>query len=283
MRKNATAALLAVFAFAGCETQILRQQNNDPDYEPPAFRAARERFELRDFDGAVRLYHEVLRENPDMARAHFNLGLIYDERYGDHISAIYHYRHFLRLKPDSPEASSVIQWIKRAELAFAAQLPNSPIENKEEFTKLQRENMQMHSDLIDARRQIAKLQSELQTAIATRERLEQRLAAVNQETARPSAPSHQTHQSQSAVYVASEEHSPILLAQTPTNPSKATTTPPPVGRRHNVQSGETLFSIARAYYPDRPVGEAVRILLEANANQLSDANKLRPGMTLTIP
>jgi len=280
--KNHTPEILAfALLLAGCENKFLLQHNPDPDYETPTFRAARERFELRDFDGAIRLYHEVLRENPDMARAHFNLGLIYDERKGDNISAIYHYRHFLRLKPDSPEAASVVQWIRRAELSFAAQLPNSPIENKEEFTKLQRENMQMHAELIEMRRQISKLQSDLQNAISARERLEQRVAAASEKNTRVSETSPPQTPSHSPSEHAAREQSPQI--QTASVQSSAVKSQASSGRSHHVQPGETLFSIARAYYPDRPVGEGVRLLLSANAGQLTDANKLRPGMTLNIP
>ncbi len=263
---------------SSCETKLLRQTPPDPDAETPTFRAARERFELRDFDGAIRLYHEVLRENPEMARAHFNLGLIYDERKADYISAIYHYTRFLQLKPESREAAVVAQWIRRAELAFAAQLPNSPIENKEEFTRLQRDNMHMQAELLDTRRRLEELERKLTAANARAAQLEQRLAAASA-TPRPapqSAPALQSQQT-SVPPSAPASDSQQVVSVTPSRLQPASS------RRHIVQQGETLFSIARSYYPDRPSGEAVRIILEANSAVLPDANRLRSGMTLVIP
>lgn len=272
-------ALLVLLA--SCETQLLRNPPPDPDAETPTFRAARERFELRDFDGAIRLYHEVLRENPEMARAHFNLGLIYDERKGDYISAIYHYNRFLQLKPDSREAPIVSQWVRRAELAFAAQLPNSPIENKEEFTKLQRDNMHLQAELLDTRRRLELTERKLSEVTARAQQLEQRLATVTaQRPVTQNAPA--AVPPQAGIAAAAPQAPSVQQPQPPPTPTPARTTAT-TARRHTVQQGETLFSIARTYYPDRPTGEAVRLILEANSAILPDANRLRSGMSLVIP
>ena len=274
------AKLSLLLLTASCDTQFLQQEKNDPNYESETFRAAKQRFELRDYHSAIQLYYQALRENPNMARAHFHLGLIYDERLGDYVSAIYHYKQFLRLKPDCPEVESVKKWIRRAELAFAAQIPNSPIENKEEVTKLQRENIQLQSELIEARRLISELRSSLQKSNNRLLKLEKQLNEIKEadissmqkvETGSVSKPPF------------SQPHHRDLQKEINTQKRLSSYSDSYLYRTHKVQPGETLFSIARVYYPDRSVGEGVRLILDANSTQLTDANKLQPGMLLIIP
>ena len=54
---------------------------------------------------------------------------------------------------------------------------------------------------------------------------------------------------------------------------------PGAGLTHEVQVGETLFSIARKYYGD---GTRWRVIQQANAEQLDDPSQLRVGMMLQI-
>jgi nucleoid-associated protein YgaU len=51
-------------------------------------------------------------------------------------------------------------------------------------------------------------------------------------------------------------------------------------RKHTVQSGETLFRIARQYYGD---GTHYMKIFEANKNWLEDPDHIEPGQELLIP
>ena len=51
-------------------------------------------------------------------------------------------------------------------------------------------------------------------------------------------------------------------------------------RRHTVQSGETLFRIARQYYGD---GANYMKIFEANRSLLQDPDHIEPGQELLIP
>ena len=55
---------------------------------------------------------------------------------------------------------------------------------------------------------------------------------------------------------------------------------PPANRVHRVQAGETLSSIARAYFGDTGTWRAI---YEANRAQISNPNRIEPGLELTIP
>lgn len=151
--------------FSGC-TPESKLKPVDNDFETPLFKRAKEKFELRDYEGSIALYEQVLRENPHMAKAHLELGLINDDKLGDYVSAIFHYRRYLALRPDGEKAGHVRQWIPRAEMAFAAQQPNSPLQNADELSRLQKENLTLKAEIEEARRVRRELDAQLRAALA---------------------------------------------------------------------------------------------------------------------
>ena len=60
---------------------------------------------------AEREYLSALRADPTDADAHYNLGILYDEAFKNKDKAAMHYRRFLKLRPDSPEAFTVREWL----------------------------------------------------------------------------------------------------------------------------------------------------------------------------
>jgi tetratricopeptide (TPR) repeat protein len=59
------------------------------------YRRAKASYERRDFQAAAESYTKALEVNPEFARAHFEFGLLCDDKLGDPVSAIYHYRRYL--------------------------------------------------------------------------------------------------------------------------------------------------------------------------------------------
>jgi len=76
--------------------------------------------EQQDFQAAAEFYKKTLSVNPDFAKAHLELGLLSDEKLGDPIAAIYHYRRYLELRPDSEKRQLVEDFIERAKLSLVA-------------------------------------------------------------------------------------------------------------------------------------------------------------------
>jgi tetratricopeptide (TPR) repeat protein len=133
----------------------------------PEYQQARKAVETGDFRAAAGLYERVVRAAPDSAQAHLELGLLYDERMGDPISAIYHYRQYLALQPDSDKKRLAEDYIERCKLTLAAKLPQAPGIDPSELSRLQIENAAL-------RGQVAELQG--------------RAAAPHVEPAKPEAP-----------------------------------------------------------------------------------------------
>ncbi len=60
----------------------------------------------------------------------------------------------------------------------------------------------------------------------------------------------------------------------------AAAAPAAAGRTHTVKSGDTLSAISRQYLGD---ANAYMKIFEANRDQLSDPDKIKPGQVLKIP
>jgi nucleoid-associated protein YgaU len=63
-------------------------------------------------------------------------------------------------------------------------------------------------------------------------------------------------------------------------PGAPTPAKPAAQRKHTVQEGETLFSLAEHYYGD---GRKYNTIFRANRNQLDSADEVPPGTVLIIP
>ncbi len=285
-------SVLALAMLAGC-TPETKLKPPDNDFETPNFLRAKEKFELRDYEGAIALYDDVVRGNPNMAKAHLELGLIYDDKMGDYVSAIYHYRRYLKLRPDSDKARIVRQWITRAELAFAAQQPNSPLQNADELARLQKDNINLKAQIEESRRVQREMEAQLKAALAQPMAPSggPRPPAVVEERPRAEAPSAPpppavAHPGPVATTPAPMEapaaERPAVAPPAPVAVPVAAPAPAPAARVHVVQEGETLWRIASRYYPG-DVQRGVERIQEANRGTVADVTKLRVGQQLRVP
>lgn len=177
-------------------------------------------------------------------------------------TAIYHFKKYLELKPNSQSSPMVRQMIETAQKKFAASLPESPFENnirrielEEILQKLQKENLE--------------LKQKLAAAVAAIDRLE----ATQNVRVQSSAP-----RSARAENVQPRDSIPPASA----NSSEADRQSAPPVRRdipssYTVQAGDTLSSISRKIYgtPNR-----WRDIFTANRDRLATASSLKPGQVL---
>lgn len=178
----------------------------------PFFVSGRDLVASHDYKRALLAFEKALEINPNSALAHYELGLINEQHENDYVSAIYHYRRALRLRPDSYPAdnakvriASCKQELVKAELV--APVAQSMVR---ELDRLKEENGQL-------RQQVESFQTALRARPADNARLTER-------TREP-----QTQRPQTG-------------GRPP--PSSSTTTG---ATSHFVRPGETAFSIARAH------------------------------------
>ncbi len=148
------AAVVCLFAI-GCGPSL--SPTGDLERNPYAAKA-KELVQQRDYRGAAELYRKALRVNPELAPAHLELGLLCDDKLGDPIGAIYHYRQFLELRPDSSKRPLVEDFMERAKLNLMASLPQSPVVEPGELSRLKTEKAALLQENAALQQRMAELE-----------------------------------------------------------------------------------------------------------------------------
>lgn len=237
----------------------------------PHFLRGQEELRRGNISEALGAFLKVSEKRRDAPESHFELGRIYLEHMNDPNTAIYHFKKYLELKPNSQSSPMVRQMIETAQKKFAASLPESPFENnirrielEEILQKLQKENLELKQKLAAAVAAIDRLEATQNVRVqgASSDRL------VRAEAAQPRDSLRQPAQT-----------------DTPSKPREAGRIPSPVVRRdtpssYTVQAGDTLSSISRKIYgtPNK-----WRDIFSANRDRLATASSLKPGQILKIP
>jgi nucleoid-associated protein YgaU len=103
---------------AGCRRDI--RTHDEHDRSLPLAQRARAAAATGGLDDAVALYREALIANPAAARVHLDLAFLLHDSIKDYVGAIYHYRDYLRLRPDTEKAEMVKNRVRLAKQALAA-------------------------------------------------------------------------------------------------------------------------------------------------------------------
>src|SRR5882724_2886540 len=161
-------ALAVVFALsAACERSA--SVSDVAAEQEVNYLRAKKLYEQQDFPAAAEFYKKTLSVNPDFAKAHLELGLLSDDKLGDPIAAIYHYRRYLELRPDSEKRKLVEDFIERAKVSLAAKLPQSPVVDPGESARLQSEKAALLQENAMLRSRVAELEKAVTVAATAAE------------------------------------------------------------------------------------------------------------------
>ncbi|HVM61868.1 MAG TPA: LysM domain-containing protein [Verrucomicrobiae bacterium] len=256
------AAILLLLA-AACERT---GPISDSDAEQDAnYQRAKRLCEQKDFSAAASFYEKALAVNPGFAIGHLEVGLLYENQLADPISAIYHYRRFLELRPDSEKRQVIEDFIERAKLALAAKSPQSPIVDPSELTRLEGEKAALLQENASLRARVSELEKAASEAAQS--------AAV--------APASATTAAGSAPATAPVPAANVVMAAPPlTLTADTSTAEPPRMRTYVVQRGDTLQSLALRYYGSRAGWDKI---FQANRSGLASKDQLKVGQVLIIP
>ena len=278
----ASMACFYILSAGGCDfgkTEVVKETSE------PHFLRGQEELRRGNISEALSAFLKVSEKRSDAPESHFELGRIYLEHMNDPNTAIYHFKKYLELKPNSQSSPMVRQMIETAQKKFAASLPESPFENnirrielEEILQKLQKENLE--------------LKQKLAASAATIDRLEatQNVRVENRRTAQNNVVS-QTASMQNAVATAASSASNSagdsreagVVSQSSQRRQSAQTAPSvrrDLPSSYTVQAGDTLSSISRKIYgtPNK-----WREIFSANRDRLATASSLKPGQVLKVP
>jgi tetratricopeptide (TPR) repeat protein len=229
----------------------------------PHFLAGKNRISTLDYEGAIKCFEKALQVNPQSASAHFELAWLYDEKEAEPAAAIYHYRHFLKLRPHADNVDTVNQRITSCKQALAQTVYLGPVTDKvqrqleqvaEENKRLADENKRLHEELDRWTSYAARLQTLTNPAIA-------QAAAVQPRTEQSAQPVQR---------VAAPLPRPVTTSLVATMASSALAI-----RTHTVRTGDTVTLIAKKY------GIKAEAILAANPGL--EPRRLKVGQTLRIP
>jgi LysM repeat protein len=223
---------------------------------------------------ALAAFTRVIEFRSDGApESHLEVGLLYDEEMKDPISAIYHFRKYLALKPNAPQSDLVRQRIDNSIKDFARTLPAQPLENQA-----------LRNDLLDVVESLKRENNRLKDEIA----MTRSNASLNgssrpmvADLSAPSRPSPTARATNSPISIVPMNADEDRVTARPTRPEAAPPQPAKTGLMHTVAKGDTLYGLARKYY-----NSAARVndILAANRGSLNSVNDpLQIGMQLVIP
>jgi tetratricopeptide (TPR) repeat protein len=283
-------ALAALLLAAGCE-----RADSPPaaaEVDEPSYRRGKELLRQGRNQEALADFNKVLdkRGLNNAPESHLELGLIYQQHINDPIAAIYHFRKYRELKPNSPQSDLIRQRLEASMREYARTLPGRPLDagapgdQAGQLQRLQRENDQLHAALTAARAAAgiaapAKGGTIVRVAPPAPEVYPVATAPSDPAPnpppgARVTAPSRPGGASSYAQFQ-QQQTQQRQAAQPPQQPQAA-------ARLHTVRNGDNLYGIARQYYGTAS-NARVESIFEANRDVLRSKTDLRIGMTLRIP
>ena len=233
---------------------------------------------------ALSAFLKVIDKRDDAAESHLEVGLLYVQHINDPLSAIYHFRKYLALRPNSPQAPLVRQRINGAILEFARTLPAQPLEGQSQrvdlvatLDRLKQENESLKQQLADAKaaRGVTAPAAARDTPVVSTE-----APTKNNSFTLETVPTVRTR----STPVAPSRPVPVPSVTTPatsrpTAPAP-TVTAGPGPRRHTVRPGDTLSKLAQQYYNNR---SKWRDIYAANRNVMKSESDMKVGTELKIP
>ncbi len=276
-------SLLGAFALglAGCGDN--ERLSYAAETDEPAYREGTALLKSGRKQEALNAFLRVItKRGDDSAESHLEVGLLYLQHINDPLSAIYHFRKYLALRPNSPQAVLVRQRIDAATREFARTLPAQPLETQLQrvdlvatLDRLKQENESLKKELAElkASRGHASLPTLGETAPRATESSVGRVSFSTE-----SIPVVSTRPPPSGAPVRAPVLAPVRAA--PVSVPTPAVTRPAGARRHVVQPGDTLFKLAQQYYRDRA---RWRDIYTANRNVMKSESDLKVGMDLKIP
>ena len=133
-------------SLASCsQSELNLSEESNPNYQRGRdfLRQGRE-------EDAMDQFLKVLDELTEAPQTHLELGRLFLEvgSRKDPLQAIYHFRRFLRFKPDTREAATVEQLIATAEKQFLAGLPAKPFGDELDAMQLRERNQALEREVV---------------------------------------------------------------------------------------------------------------------------------------
>lgn len=246
--------IIAAIVLSGCYPSEDDQLNEQRD---PHFLAGKAYLNTFNYRAAAEEFEKALESNPRSASAHFELGLLYEQKLAVENApaiAIYHFDRFLQLRPNSEYSQIVRQKILACKREIAKPFAVDPGAQSylREYERLKAENAQLKSQIELWQVYYSNLMAKAQSVIV-----------AQPQTAQPPAQKEATTSSGIP-----KIPPPPATVQQGARPSESMAT-------YTVKAGDTMAAIAKRY------GISLNSLTSANPGV--DPRRLKVGQTINIP
>ena len=287
MKRSIFTLVLTSWLWVSC--QQTPPGSDAEDERNPFFRQASKDIADLNYPSAIKQFEKAVATNPNVVKAYLQIGLLYGDKLGDPVSAIYFYQKYLEARPNAPEREEVLAAMEKAKIDFALSLTNTGIQNAAEIAKISKEN-------VDLKQQIAQLQGtlaakEAQVSQAAGAAVPPKATPVN--TVVPAAPATNVdkkntakapgHKTQEApAKTAASDLPSVPPATPPAAPAEAGSSASVGGKQHTIAKGDTLWKLAKTYYPaSLDLNEEIKKIKAANPGM--DDRNLKIGTVINIP
>jgi nucleoid-associated protein YgaU len=127
--------------------------------------AAEEKEKAGDYKAAVQSYEAAIDGTPKSADVHYRLAMIYDDKLGNPLSAVHHFRRYLEIAPRGTHAKDARNFISQDELKLGTSLSKGGMMSQSDAARLKNDNLELRNQLVDARKQITDLRSSLHDSL----------------------------------------------------------------------------------------------------------------------
>lgn len=277
-------AAVMLVALVGCSDATRRDYATEAD--EPYFRQADQMKRGNRHQEALSAYLKVIEKRGDDApESHLEAGLVYLHHIRDPIAAIYHFRKYLALRPNSAQAPLVRQRIDAAIRDFARTLPAQPVESQLQRVDLMAalDKSKLENDIL--KQQLADYQGGRESSVALNENsVAGRVAAAREANDfKISVDTLPTVRTRPPVRTEPSAPPPQPKAEASRTPAATKTSPTANragARRHIVKQGDTLSKLSQQYFGNRT---RWRDIYQANRSVMKNDADLKVGMELVIP
>ncbi len=295
----AAAGLFALLLLTGCDPQ---GRIDLPETDEPQYRRGQQHLRSQQNQHALEAFLKVVdKRDGDAPESHFEAGRIYLTHLGDPYAAIYHFRRYLQLRPNSQQAPMVKQMIETAMKESLKGLPGNAMSAEVDRLDLLEMIEKLKTDNATLRMQLerAGVAAGSPPPVAPMQNPNVVAARAAQQAPAQAAPPQSTPQRRAAPPTPQPEieplppedlpvQPPVLVEQQPASQQTVRQTPqrpgPPAAatsaRTYIVQPKDTLSSISRKFY-----GTNVRWrdIYQANRDRMKHESDLKIGMELRLP
>lgn len=286
------ASLLALW-LAGCGDS--ERMSYASELDEPNYREGQTLLKAGRRQEALTAFLKVIdKRRDDAPESHLEVGLLYAQHINDPLSAIYHFRKYLSIRPNSPQAVLVRQRIDAATREFARTIPAQPLESQGQrvdliatLDRLKQENESLKQQLADFRAARGNVPTQLTAGGEASSGGSASIApATGGNTLNFSLEAQPTVHTRPPTVTPPRTPPTVAPTQRTTAPAQKTTPtatparPAAAGRTHVIRPGDTLSKLAQQYYNNRA---RWRDIYTANRGVMKNEGDLRVGMELKIP